>query len=172
MLSHPDAVQKIPASHGGFLYYLVRCWSRSQELFDEHLAVTLGLRQENSKDISQYDAIFRAVPRSKRYALLRLLILHTKGLDADIRVDNELRSLRLEKWPCRIFTNMAKGQAVSLLSALMHVKPEGSFLRLETGSTIFAIPRSPGVHYADPFLLLTLLERGQAGGLERAKKGI
>jgi hypothetical protein len=86
-------------------------------------------------------------------------------------VDDELRSLRLEKWPCRIFTNMAQGQAVSLLSALVRVKPEGSFLRLETGSTIFAIPRSPGVHYADPFLLLILLERGQAGGLERAKKG-
>jgi hypothetical protein len=67
---------------------------------------------------------------------------------------------------------MAKEQAVSLLSALVRVKPEDSFLRMETGSTVFAIPRSPGVHYADPFLLLTLLERGQAGGLECAKKGI
>jgi hypothetical protein len=94
---NPDAAQKFPASHGGFLYYLVRCWSRSQELFYDHLVVTLGLRQEKSRDISQYDAIFSAVPRSKRYALLRLLILHTKGLDGDICVDDELRSLRLEK---------------------------------------------------------------------------
>jgi hypothetical protein len=64
-----------------------------------------------------------------------------------------------------------KDQAVSLLRALIRVKPEGSFLRLETGSTILTIPRSPGADYADPLLLLALLERGQTGALERAKKG-
>jgi hypothetical protein len=168
---NPDAAQNIPASHGGFLYYLVRCWSRNQELFEDDLVSTLSFRQEKCNDIGQYDAIFTAVPFSKRYTLLRLLILHTKGLGADISVDEELRSLRLEKWPCSIFTNMAKEQAGSLLRALIRVKPAGSFLRLETGSTILAVPRSPGVDCVDPLLLLTLLERGQAGALEHAKKG-
>lgn len=169
--NNPDAAQKLSASHGGFLYYVVRCWSRSQELFEDDLVSTLSFRQEKSTEIGQYDNIFRAVPRSKRYALLRLLILHTKGLDADISVDEELRSLRVKKWPCSIFTDMMKEQAVSLLRALIRVKPEGSFLRLETGFTILTTPRSPGADYADPLLLLALLERGQTGALERAKKG-
>jgi hypothetical protein len=167
-----EAVQSLSASCGGFLYYVVRCWSRNQELFQDKLISTIGLLQlDKHKDLDRYQVIMRAVPRSKRYTLLRLLVLHTESLGADISVDDELRSLRLEKWHCNLFTEMAKDQAVSLLRALIRVKPEGSFLHLEKGFTVLAMPSSPSAGHADPALLLTLLERGQAGALDRAKKG-
>jgi hypothetical protein len=167
-----SAAQNLSARRGTFLYCVVRCWSRNQDLFEDELVSVIWLLQHNNnRDIGQYQDIIRAVPRSRRYALLRLLVLHTKGLGADISVEDELRSLRLAKWPSSIFTAMMKDQAVSLLRALIRVKPEASFLRLETGYTILAIPRSPGVDHADPALLLTLLERGQTGALERAEKG-
>ena len=53
----------------------------------------------------------------------------------------------------------------------MLVKPEGSFLTLGGGPTVLSTPPSPTAAHADPTLLLTLLERGQAAALNRAKKG-
>ena len=94
-----------------------------------------------------------------------------KALNVNISVETELRTPRVEKWPCNLFTDMMKDQAVSLLRALILVKPEGSFLSLERGATILSVPPSPRAAHADPALLLTLLERGEATALDRAKKG-
>jgi hypothetical protein len=166
------AARHLSTRRGSFLDCVVRCWSRNQDLFEDELVSVIWLLQhDNKEDIGQYQDILYAVPRSRRYALLRLLVLHTKSLGADISIEDELRSMRVSKWPCKIFTSMMKDQAVSLLGALIRVKPEGPPLHLETGYTIFAVPRSPGVNHADPALLLTLLQRGQTGALEHAKKG-
>lgn len=157
---HLDATRALSAKHRGLLYYVVRCWSQSQELFDDDLVYIVGLQQGNREDIGQYEDLLRAAPRATRYALLRLLILHTNSLGAKISVEEELRSLRVEKWPCNIFTGVMGDQAASLLRVLTRVKPEGSFLRLGAGNTILTCPQSPGGDYTDPLLLLTLLQRG------------
>ena len=168
-----DAARHLSVSQGGFVYCLVRCWSRNEELFQDELVSTISLLQhEKHKDLDKHQQILRGVPRSKRYTLLRLLVLHTESLGADISVEDELKSLHLEKWQCTLFMEMMKGQAVSLLRALIRVKPDGSFLRLDRESTILAIPCSPGADHPDPTLLLTLLERGQTGAFVRAKNAV
>ena len=169
---NPNAAGYLSASRRGFIHHIARCWSWNPEMFEDLLIIALRLRRHDKRsDIDQYHDLIRLVPRSKRYTLLRLLISRTESLGADISVEDELKTLRLEKWPCKLFTEIWKDQAVSLLRALTHVKPEGSFLRLERGSTVLATAALPGADHPDPALLLTLLERGQTGALERAKKG-
>ena len=87
-----------------------------------------------------------------------------------LAVEAELRALRVEKWHCNLLTDVMKDQAVSLLRALILVKPEGSFLSLERGPTVVSAPPSARAAHADPALLLTRLEQGQAAALDRAKK--
>jgi hypothetical protein len=167
-----DAAQHLSVSCGSFVYYVVRCWSRYPEHMEDSLVTTLGLLQNDSHmGIDQYQDLLRAVQRSQRYTLLQLLVQNTKSLNVNISVKAELRTLRVEKWRCNVFTDMTKDQAVSLLRALILVNPEGSFLSLERGPTILSTPPSPGAAHADPVLLLTLLERGQAAALDRAEKG-
>ena len=161
----------LSTSRRGFIYHLARCWSRNPELFEDSLTTTLSLCPHgNQVNIEQLQEVIHSVSRTKRYALLRLLVAHTKRLGANISRDDELRQLRVKKWPCSIFIDLMQDQAVSLLRALIRVKPEGSFLRLERGSTILSIPSSRTVDI-DPALLLTLLQRGQTAALESAKKG-
>jgi hypothetical protein len=166
------AAQHLSISRGSFVYNIVRCWSRYPELMEDDLVTTLGLLGNDSHmGIDQYQDLLRAVQRSQRYTLLQLLIQNTKSLNVNISVEAELRTLRVEKWHCNLFTDMMKDQAASLLRALILVKPEGSFLSLERGPTVLSTPPSPRAAHADPALLLTLLERGQAAALDRAKKG-
>ena len=149
---------------GGFIHHLARCWSWNVELFEDPLTSAIALRPHVSRmDVDQFEDIVSAVRCSKRYALLQLLVADTKGLGANISEESELRALRVEKWPCNMFKETQQVQAVSLLRALIRVRPEGSFLRLERGSTVLAQSVSPDSHHADPALLLTLLERGQIG---------
>ena len=166
------AAQHLSIGHGSFVYNVVRCWSRYPELMEDDLVTTLGLpRNDNHTGIIQYQGLLRAVQRSQRYTLLQLLVQNTKSLNVNISVEAELRTLRVEKWPCNLFADMIKDQAVSLLRLLIRVKPEGSFLSLERGPTVLSMPPSPRAAHADPALLLTLLERGQATALGRARKG-
>jgi hypothetical protein len=166
------AAQHLSIGRGGFVYNVVRCWSRYPELMEGDLVTTLRLpRNDSHMGIDRYRNLLRAVQRSQRYTLLQLLVQNTKSLNVNIGVEAELRTLRVERWPCNLFTDMMKDQAVSLLRALILVKPEGSFLSLERGSTVLSMPPSPKAAHADPALLLTLLERGQATALSRAKKG-
>ena len=165
------AAAHLSTSGRGFIYHLARCWSWNPELFEDLLTTALSLCPHgNQVNIEHFQEIIRSVPRTKRYALLQLLIAYTKRLGANINQDDELRRLRVEKWPCSIFTDLMQDQALSLLRALIRVKPDGSFLRLERGSTILSMPSLPPVD-TDPALLLTLLQRGQTVALESAQKG-
>ena len=166
------AAQHLSIGRGSFIYTVVRCWSRYPELIEDGLTTTPRLlRSDSHMGIDQYQDMLRAVQRSQRYTLLQLLVQNTKSLNVNVSVEAELRTLRVEKWPCNLFTDMMKDQAVSLLRALILVKPEGLFLSLERGATILSMPPSPRAAHADPALLLTLLERGQAIALDRAKRG-
>jgi hypothetical protein len=166
------AAQRLSLRRGGFVYNVARCWSRYPELMEDDLVTTLGLLQNDSQmGIDKYQDLLRAVQRSQRYTLFRLLVQNTKSLNVDISIEAELRTMRVEQWHCSLFTDMMKDQAASLLKALILVKPEGLFLSLERGPSVLSTPISPRAAHADPALLLTLLEQGQAAALDRAKKG-
>ena len=113
------AAQHLSIGRGSFIYTVVRCWSRYPELIEDGLTTTPRLlRSDSHMGIDQYQDMLRAVQRSQHYTLLQLLVQNTKSLNVNVSVEAELRTLRVEKWPCNLFTDMMKDQAVSLRESI------------------------------------------------------
>ncbi|KAF2807414.1 uncharacterized protein BDZ99DRAFT_392609 [Mytilinidion resinicola] len=160
---HPSAASEVDLN-SDFVYYIVRCWSNEEQMFQGQLLTLLQIALKRSKSsIADYHGIFRALVRedqkSLRYKLLRFCFLAQDENSGDIDRIEDLRSIPITNCPPGLFFSLERQDAIALLRRLRKAKPEEEFLTLGERASI--LYRSPMIdtEYGDASLLLLLLEK-------------
>ena len=114
--------------------------------------------------------------KAQRYDLLRIICLYSTEIRTDIDVDDELNTMPIKRWPIFIFQILQHDHSLCLLRRLVRLSPEANFLELPTDRladrTILSQARLPDSGYADPHLLLAILEPKKKGVEHEAQKSI
>lgn len=162
---HTNVGRKSYFVEDSFPAYVARASDRQPDILEPQLVSTLKYQSYGKpKSFDAFKGILGVVKKEHRYHILRLVILHSSGLKVDIDDDSGLTRLPLRAWPIDLFLSISSHKACELLQRLMRLKPEGDFLELPSQSTHLSLPSilrqpcSPASNYADPRLLLTLLD--------------
>ena len=162
------------SNDNSFSALIVKVWTVQPRLLEDQLVAALRCQSFGQpRTFPAVDDILGIAKKEHRYDLLRLVILHAQGLKADIDKDYELRKVPIKQWPTCVFFKLPGEKARTLLQRLIELKPEGDFLQLPADSgpsTILSQPPSPGMGYADPKLLLILLNSKRPDVKEDARK--
>ena len=171
---HPDSAVHMSLLRGSLPFTVTGYWSASTNLFEDQHVALLRLRQDDLyKSFSVYQSILNAAQQPKRYRLLQLIFLYSKGLEVDIDTDEGLAKLPLGRWPSSLFLTLQREHAVALLLRLSRVKPEDSFLEVQGDRiTILSQRPTPDSSYGGPRLLLLLLREGSEAGLKAAEGAV
>ncbi|KAL8662967.1 MAG: hypothetical protein Q9202_004290 [Teloschistes flavicans] len=175
----PEAAQYLASNRRGFLFDLIRFWSRHEAQANDavnRLVIRclhqLGnhLNHPNTKHL--VENLIPNVARKHRYTLLGLVIKHFHRPGADIDDVEQLRGLTLDLYTCHTFIALENDHALRLLSRIAHVKRAIEFLELGGYNSIFNHPVVPDGRYADTRLLEIYLSRPELEGLARVERDI
>ncbi|MCJ1374151.1 hypothetical protein MMC20_005383 [Loxospora ochrophaea] len=170
---HPDAYSEHYFSSGQFVCNVAQCWSDDPQLFARQLVELVSLQKYcKDKSLSNYEGGLNLVKRPLRYRLLQIIVLHSEGIRLDLDSDEGLCVLPIETWPINLFKTLQPDHAANLLQRLIRLKAEGSLLPLSYNLTILSHPIIPNLCYADPYVLLTFLQRGQETAVKEAQRRI
>lgn len=160
---HPDRYSNLRFTEDTFPAYVARVWTTQTEMFESQLIATLRHQSYGKpKALDAFQGILELVKKEHRYHLLRLIILWSDGLKMDIDNDQGLTESPLRGLPTSLFFRLPSNKARELLQRLTRLKRRKNLLKLPEHSrsmipSILLQPSSPGLQYADPQLLLTLL---------------
>lgn len=160
---------------GGLFYNVLGWWSKQRSGSHGMLTDLLQVFELGANRVLKlYQGTHEDVQPSQRWPLLHLLFLQNPKLHADIGTTEGLQKLKDVRWMFNLFLDLPKDQALPLLRNLIAVMPDTNFLAAyhARGFTIFAHPPTIYSYGGDPDLLLTFLERGESGALQRVEKAI
>ena len=178
-------LQRKPKEVGGnyqawskFLRLLLRCWCDDPDMFEGKLISFLKMYDlGRGPRFEQFDKFIFEVPQAKRYDLLRLMLLHLKGLGYDIETEQGLKNTTLGGWPKKLITALPPPDAVALLERLIQVRPDCDFLEptvrhFRDKSSILSLRLEENSGYSDPKILLVLVGHHEKRIMELAKEAI
>lgn len=154
------------------IYYVVRMWSRSPDLFEPILIALIQAEESRSSKeqlLTHLGSLMELVKHHLRHRLLELVLKHHQGFKIDILDDAALKADSWD-WPLKLLFALPRSDGLALLQRLIKLIPAGDFLDCTSLTPLPTILRFD--HRGDATLILLLLSRDEATGVEIADAAV
>jgi len=175
--THPEEGTHLTFNTGSFIYFSMLFWIRcdpsNRPKFEGYLVSALcNAPHDRHRILRDVRKILKKAPRALRYRLLRIVFLHCPKIMADINSPEGL--LDGEGWPCEVFFDVERNEAIELLQRLRNVNKTDNFIRQSSDfaelSILISDSSQTSSFYTSSVLLLVMLEQGKPGSFERSTR--
>lgn len=172
--THPEEKSHLSFKASSFLYFSIIFWvmcneSQRQKFEARLISVLRHAPYDRHSILREGRIVLYNAPRSLRYRLLCIFFLNGQHVMDDINTPEGL--VDGEGWPCELFLELKRHEAIELLKRLKLVNSTDEFVRKAESkdSTILSSQSSQKPSpYTSSDLLLLFLKQGKPGSLERS----
>lgn len=167
----PEALKYLNRAKGDVFHMVAICWSRRSGLFEVHLKRLMGMVFDKKTAFEDFTDLLVGIPRSRRYALLRMCCLETTGLD--LESEDDLSKLQGVLQHYMLYA-LEADQALGLFQRLRRARGDADLVSLGPWTSVLSTRRTQAAIEGDPEInLLVLLNRtGQCEEAENHAIGI
>ncbi|KAF2128711.1 hypothetical protein P153DRAFT_432302 [Dothidotthia symphoricarpi CBS 119687] len=153
---HPGAAKRLTNNRDDVLHLIASCWSRRSVKFERQLKYVLHLVFDDMTQISAFEDLMIGIPKSRRYALLRLCVQEIMGIDLDAETGlGKLRGpLTSDLLEC-----IESSQALDLFTRLRQARGDEGLIQPGEYSSVLGVTRTHHMYEGDPDLYYLVLLR-------------
>lgn len=137
--THSSARKEISINTGDVLHLVAFCWARAQDMFEKQLrklCSDVDFGTSTIDHFANWDTFLKMIPEYRRYALLRLSLLESNGIDLNIDADLKKAKGRLED---ALLDRLSPKEALSLFVRLRSGRGDDSLVAVGAANIIQGI---------------------------------